>query len=159
MKAIILGLLVFVATIAITGCAVTYQPAPYEEQLWTLARAHGYEQAFHTHVRGYGMCAAILVSGTGTNRFSAEINAYRRGSKFFNPSIGNIPVIGDIMINEREVITVKKKYSRWEVTIGEWRVLSFLHCIKYHNKGEVLPTSPFTIFPQRTETVYISGAF
>ena len=123
MRVIALGLVLACIT-AVAGCAITYQPARYEEQLWQMARAHGYEQVFHTHITGYGMCAVVLVSGTGTNRFSAETNAYRRGQKFFNPSIGNVPIFGEMIINEREVITIKSKV--FKIHADDWRVESIV---------------------------------
>ena len=108
----------------IVGCAITYQPSSYDEQIWALAQAHGYGQAFQTHIKGYGACAAVLVSGTGSNRFSAQMNAHRRGQKFFNSTIGNVPIIGEVIIEEREVVTFKKKMFR--TRRGDWRVESII---------------------------------
>lgn len=122
MRITVLGLLVLATTMA--GCAMTYQPAPYEENLWQMARAHGHRQVFHTHIIGYGTCAAVLVSGVGTNRFSAETNAYRSGQKFFNPSIGNVPIFGEMIISEREVITIKKRVLK--INDDDWRVESIV---------------------------------
>ena len=124
MKTIIFGMLLIFMIVGMTSCAMVYQSAPYEEQLWELARTYGYGQVFHTHITGYGMCATVLVSGTGTNRFSAETNAYRRGAKFFNPSIGNVPLFGDVIINKREVVTIKKKL--FKMGDDDWRVDSIV---------------------------------
>ena len=124
MKTGIVGLLVCIAAMTMLGCALTYRSASYDEQLWALARAHGYEEAFHTHIGGYGMCAVVLVSGTGGNRFSAEMNAYRRGQKFFNPSIGNVPIFGDVIIEERKVIMFKEKV--FKTRRGGWRAESIV---------------------------------
>ena len=124
MRATSAGLLVLITAITIAGCGMTYQASPYEEQLWRMAQEYGYGRVFHTHVPGYGMCAAVLVYGTGGNRFSAETNAYRKGQKFFNPSIGNIPVIGEMIIDKREVITLESRKSR--KSDGSWLVESII---------------------------------
>lgn len=108
---IAIGLLLVCMIVTAAGCAVTYRPAPYEEQLWALATSHGYEQVFHTRIAGHGMCAVVLVSGTGSNRVSAKINAYRRGVRFFNASIG-VPILGEVVIEDQEVITHKERMYR-----------------------------------------------
>ena len=116
MRATILGLLVFVVTM---GCAITYQSPLYDEHLWALARSHGYEQVFHTHIRGKGMCAVVLISGTGTSQLSAEFNARRRGSKFFNPSIGNIIInTHPVSVVRKEVFKKKDGYWRTDIIVA-----------------------------------------
>lgn len=125
MKNTISKLLAFIAAVAITGCSgMTYHSAEYEGELWSTARAYGYNQVFHTHISGYGLCAAVLVSGTGGNSFSAETNAYRQGQRIFNPSIRGVPVLGEVIIDKREVITYESKM--FKEGDGRWMVESII---------------------------------
>ena len=109
----------FVSTVLMLGgCAISYHPAAYEQQLWAAAESHGYDRAFHAHIQGHGMCAVVMTKGVGDSRWSAKRRAEHRGIKFFNPSVGT--AIGDIIIHDNSTIPVKQRaYRRGD---GQWQV-------------------------------------
>ena len=114
---IIAAVVLVSAVLMLGGCAISYQPAPYKQHLWALAESHGYENAFHTHIRGHGMCAVVLTAGVSSSQWGAKWEAEHRGVKFFNSSLNTI--IGDIIIADNPTFTVDNRVYRRED--GQWR--------------------------------------
>ncbi len=116
-KMTVVALCISVAVI-LSGCAIFYRPAPYEQHLWSLAESHGYERVFHAHIQGHGMCAAVMTKGVGGSRWTAKWEAEHRGVTFFNSTIGT--AIGDIVIHDNATVPVKQRAYRRED--GRWQV-------------------------------------